>query len=106
MPWCGASACTEDKILKLGFLKNGFDTRPQLRRKLALRVYGFENGLPAVFQLAEIGELFLDGPDLNFIEIACDFFPIARDEGTVEPSSSNSMVAVKLFKLTPSCCEI
>ena len=53
----------------------------QLRGEFALFCDGCENGFAAVFEFAEVLELFLDIADLDFVQIAGGFFAIARNEG-------------------------
>ena len=45
-----------------------------------MRRLGLE-GKVEVFEIAEVGEFFFDGPDLDFVEIAGGSFAVAGDEG-------------------------
>src|SRR5262249_28236129 len=68
------------EVLELGLLQNGFDFCFELRSELALLGDGGEHGFAAVFELAEVLELLLNIPDLNFVKIAGYFFAIPRNE--------------------------
>ena len=55
--------------------------RAQFVRQLSLFLNRAEHGFAAVFEFAEVGQLFFDRADLDFIQIAGRFLAIARDEG-------------------------
>ena len=69
------------EIFEFGLFEGGFDLRLELRGELALFLNGGEDGFAAVFEFAEILELFLDVADLDFVQVAGDFLAIARNEG-------------------------
>ncbi len=71
----------EIEIFELGLLEGGEDFGFELGGEFALFVDGGEDGLAAVFELAEVLEFFLDVADLDFVEVAGDFFAIAGNEG-------------------------
>ena len=69
------------QIFELTLVERLVDARLQLVGQLALFLNGGEDGLFAGNQLAEIEELFFDGADLDFVEIAGRLLAIAGDEG-------------------------
>ena len=71
----------EVEVFELAFFEGGFDAGAKVVSKFALVGDGAEDGFAAVFELAVVGEFFFDGADLNFVEIAGDFFAVTGDEG-------------------------
>ncbi len=71
----------EIEIFELGLLEGGEDLGFQFGGQFALFLDGGEDGLATVFEVAEILEFLLDVADLDFVEIAGDFFAIAGNEG-------------------------
>ena len=61
-------------------VESGFDTGLEFVRKLALLCDGPQNGCAPVFQFAKVGEFLLYAADRHFIQVACHFFAITRDE--------------------------
>ncbi len=69
------------QVFQLVLFQHGRDPRAQFRSELALLADGVKHGAPAIFQLAKVLQLFLNGADLHLVQIPGDFFAVARNEG-------------------------
>ena len=68
------------EVFEFALVERGFDARAKFGGQFALLFDRAQDGLAAVFEFAEIGQLFFDGADLDFVEIAGRLLAIARDE--------------------------
>ena len=69
------------QIFQLAFVERTLNTGFQFIGELALLLNRGQDSLLARNQLAEVGQLFFDGPDLDLIQIARSLLSIAGDEG-------------------------
>ncbi len=68
------------QVFQFGLFERRLDARLQFRGQLALFGDGVEHGFPALFELAEILQLFLNVADLDFVQVAGGLFAVTRDE--------------------------
>ena len=88
------------QVFHLGFLARGFDPLAQLRGQFSLLLDGFEHRDLALLQLAEVGELFLNRPDLHLVQFTGLLLAVAGDKGHRGPflQQFNGMFHLKRFE--------
>ena len=69
------------KVLQLALVEGRFDAELEVVGKLTLFCDGGKYGFTSCGEVAEVGELLLDGADLDLVEVAGCFLTIACDEG-------------------------
>ena len=88
-------------VLQLHRVPALFDPFAELPGQFALPLDGRQDGLPAGFQLGEPVQLFLDRPDLQFVERAGRFLAVAADEGDRGAFAQQAYRALHLREADP-----
>ena len=68
------------QVFELALVQSGFDARLELVGELALFGDGGQDGFAPVHNVAEVGEVLLDGENLHFIQVAGGLLAIACDK--------------------------
>jgi hypothetical protein len=67
-------------IFELVFVERSFNARLELIGQLALLGNGREDGLAPLRKVTEVSKLFLNVTNLDFVQVACGFLAITRNE--------------------------